>query len=91
MKSNEELDRVQAAVELKNTFREDVEADLAKAAKDLGERPTDRRPVKPVRLQEGDTIRANGCLYRVRKVTRKDVVLRLLGVENQPRVGVPRG
>jgi hypothetical protein len=74
-----------------NAFREQVDREAEELAKQLGEKLVDRRPIKPILLQVGDTLRANGCLYRVRKVTPKDVVLRLLGKENQPGVEVPRG
>jgi hypothetical protein len=56
-----------------NAYRDQLE-------KQMGEK-TPQPAVKPLRLSVGDTIRANGCLYRVRKITSKDYVLRLIGVE----------
>lgn len=76
--------------ELKNTFRDQVEHDLERTAKDTGEKTT-APAVHAIPLRVGDTIRANGYLYRVRKVVKKDIVLRVLGVETSPRVVVPRG
>lgn len=80
---------------MKNSYRdqiekEQVQEDLDKAAKQMGEKPA-KPVVKPVVLAVGDTLRANGCLYRVRKRTAKDFVIRLIGVENRPGVEIPRG
>ena len=75
-----------------NTFRDQVR-ELRHLA--TWARPWPKEPkgpvVKPVVLAVGDTLRANGCLYRVRKVTPKDFIIRLIGVETRPGVEVPRG
>jgi hypothetical protein len=71
-------------------MRDQVEEDLTKAAKDVGEE-TPPPAVRAILLRVGDTIRANGYLYRVRKVTPKDIVIRPLGAEKVPHVVVPHG
>ena len=69
-----------------NTFRDQVAAEEAAKLKEP------KGPVvKPVVLAVGGILRANGCLYRVRKVTPKDFIIRLIGVETRSRVVVPRG
>jgi hypothetical protein len=70
--------------ETSNSYRAQVAAE-ERAASEAAQREADKKNLKPLLLAVGDTLRANGCLYRVRKVTPKDFIIRRPGVE------VPRG
>jgi hypothetical protein len=69
--------------ETSNSYRAQVAAE-ERAASEAAQREADKKNLKLL-LAVGDTLRANGCLYRVRKVTPKDFIIRRPGVE------VPRG
>jgi hypothetical protein len=81
---------IHATPDLERVIEHQVEEDLTKAAKDVGEE-TPPPAVRAILLCVGDIIRANGYLYRVRKVTPKDIVIRPLGAEKVPHVVVPHG
>jgi len=77
--------RAEATRGLKNSFREEIEEEQARANASLADarkgpslitKPAPDQPPESRWLKVGDYVRALGLVYRVRKVTGKDIIMR---------------